>query len=339
MVHLVGEEPQSFLGAFPIRDVPGDFRRPDDPAVRVPDRRDGDENFDQASVLAPSHGVVGLDALAAPDAFQDAGLFVLPIGRNEESDPLADDLVRRIAEDSLGGLVPAGDDAIDVVGHDRVVRPLDDRREFGVCRLRLLAPGDVVQTQESHARRPARQGERVCIERQGPTSELRPVVIDLEGLKGAIVGEHFLQLRRQTRQVQGSGAQRLERSPLDRVARDPEQRVEGPVGGQYAQVRAENDERIDDGVEGGFGVFTFVHGLVDARPEGGDIGERQHGPADSGVRVRGYPENERLVGDANVVLRRRAGADRLRAPSLEVLQAAQEGNRIWRAADVRRREA
>ena len=53
---------------LPIRNVPGDLRRPDDRAVRVADRRDGQRHVHRRAVLAPAHGVEVLDALAAADA-------------------------------------------------------------------------------------------------------------------------------------------------------------------------------------------------------------------------------------------------------------------------------
>ena len=74
--------------------------------------RDGERNVDQPAVLAPPHGLELLDALAAPQAAEDLPLLVAAIGWENEVDRTADRFLARIPEETLGGCVPAGDDAV-----------------------------------------------------------------------------------------------------------------------------------------------------------------------------------------------------------------------------------
>src|SRR3546814_16444121 len=64
---------------------------------------------------------------------------------NQDQDRLADDLVGRIAEEPLRTLIPARDDAVEVLAYDRVVGGLDDRGKPLFRYLRPLALGDVDQ--------------------------------------------------------------------------------------------------------------------------------------------------------------------------------------------------
>jgi hypothetical protein len=63
----------------------------------------------------------------APMTFPSVDFFVQSICWNKERDRLADNLIRCIAEDALGPPIPSGDDAINVFGHNRISRGLDDR--------------------------------------------------------------------------------------------------------------------------------------------------------------------------------------------------------------------
>jgi hypothetical protein len=70
-----------------------------------------------------------VDALALPDPPEDGRLLVQMIRRDENRDGLADGLVGGVAEDALGPLVPAHDDAFERLADDGVVGRLDDGRE------------------------------------------------------------------------------------------------------------------------------------------------------------------------------------------------------------------
>src|ERR1700722_3876266 len=192
MVYFLCKKTFTFLRPFSLRYIPRDFRRPNDLAGGVLEWRDCHGNLNQASVFAPSYGVEGLDALSTPDAFKDVGFFVLPIRRNEEGDRFADNLICCITKDSLSPAVPAGDDAINIFGHNRIVRVFYDGSESGFRCFRLFKRCNVVKTQESHACRVSRQNKWAGMQRHDSASKIRPVAINLENLKGELVGKHRL---------------------------------------------------------------------------------------------------------------------------------------------------
>ena len=70
-------------------------------------------------------------------------------------DRLADDFAGGVAEQPLRTSVPGGDDAVEILADDRVVRRLDDRRQLGGEVLRALPLGDIdehVDRAEQHAK-------------------------------------------------------------------------------------------------------------------------------------------------------------------------------------------
>jgi hypothetical protein len=79
-------------------------------------------------VLALSNRLVVIIPLTATATFEDHGFFVVPIGRNKYRHRPANGFLGRIAKEPLSTLVPTGDDAVEVLGMDRVVRRLYDRR-------------------------------------------------------------------------------------------------------------------------------------------------------------------------------------------------------------------
>src|SRR5262245_62803252 len=70
-----------------------------------------------------------LDPLAAPHTFKDRRLLIAPVQRNQNGDGLADDLLARIAIYPFRALVPACDDAIEVLAYDCIITRLDNRSE------------------------------------------------------------------------------------------------------------------------------------------------------------------------------------------------------------------
>ena len=100
-----GEQPLPLrLGPLAVGDVAGDLRGPDDRAVGVADRRDGERDVDDAPVLGDALGLEVLDPLAPADALQDAVHVLGMVRRHQGGDGLADDLGGGVAEDPLGGL-------------------------------------------------------------------------------------------------------------------------------------------------------------------------------------------------------------------------------------------
>ncbi len=124
---------QRLLGAFALGDVAGDFGGADDLAGLVADRRDRQGDVDEAAVLATPHRFIVVDLLAAPDALQDRGHFVLTPGRGQDRDVPAEHFVRGITKEFLRGRIPARDDAVQGLARDRLVRRLHDRSQPSVC--------------------------------------------------------------------------------------------------------------------------------------------------------------------------------------------------------------
>src|ERR1700746_2386510 len=109
------------FGVLALGDVPGNFRRADAAAFSVLDRRCGQRNLDQATVLAPPNNFITLDAVAAPDACKKFGCLVEAVRWNQGRARLPDDLFRGIAVELLGSTVPTGDDTIEVLAGDRIM--------------------------------------------------------------------------------------------------------------------------------------------------------------------------------------------------------------------------
>src|SRR4051794_39307918 len=100
------------------------------------------------------------DALAAADARQDRIFLGPAVRRYQYRDRLADDFFGRIAEQPLRALVPACDDAIEVLANDGVVTRLDDGGEALRKLLVAFALGDIdehIQRADNLAGRVAQQ--------------------------------------------------------------------------------------------------------------------------------------------------------------------------------------
>ena len=59
------------------------------------------------------------------------------VGRHQDGDGLADDLGGGVAQDPLGGLIPARDDAVERLADDGIVGGFDDRCQQPAC---ILGP-------------------------------------------------------------------------------------------------------------------------------------------------------------------------------------------------------
>jgi hypothetical protein len=74
----------------------------------------------------PPYGSEVIDVLPALQLRDDVVFFGQAVGGDQDRDMLSDGFVGRIAEDALGGPVPACDDAAQGLAQDRVVRRLHD---------------------------------------------------------------------------------------------------------------------------------------------------------------------------------------------------------------------
>ena len=99
---------------------------------------------------------VMIDALAPADAVQDFWFLIHTILWNEDGDRFANDLFRCVAEQPLGTAIPTGDDAVETLADNRVVRRLDDRCQPLRIQIGALAFTDIDQHVHS-----ANEGARV----------------------------------------------------------------------------------------------------------------------------------------------------------------------------------
>ncbi len=98
----------------------------------VPDRRDGQRHENKSAVLAAAGRLVAGYLFASPDALDDVGFLALQPFGDQHQDRLANSLIRRIAEQTLRGAVPVGDDAVQVLADNGVEGGIDYCRQTRV---------------------------------------------------------------------------------------------------------------------------------------------------------------------------------------------------------------
>ena len=121
------------------RDVTRDLGGANDPAALVMDRRYGERDLNEASILSPPFGLIVLDTLAATDAVEDLHHLAGMARCRDDLYRLADDLGGAVAEERLGAGIPARDDPVQRLADDRGIRRLDDRRQQRRCHAVTLA--------------------------------------------------------------------------------------------------------------------------------------------------------------------------------------------------------
>src|SRR6267154_5857422 len=89
-----------------------------------------------------------LDAVTAPDTPDNYGLLRVALRWNQDTHRPPDDLLSRVAEQSLRALVPTCDDTIEVLAYYCVITELDNGSEphalkEGVC---VCLPNDFLQS-------------------------------------------------------------------------------------------------------------------------------------------------------------------------------------------------
>src|ERR1700753_2822893 len=77
-------------------------------------------------MLMSANGLKMVDALTSTDARQNFTLFGLAVLRDHKCNGLPDRLACRVAEDALSRFVPACNNTIEILAHNRVVARLDD---------------------------------------------------------------------------------------------------------------------------------------------------------------------------------------------------------------------
>ena len=194
-------------------------------------------------------GLEMLDPLAGLQAGDDPIFLGDAFGRDDQRDVAADRLVGRVAEETLGGGVPALNDAVERLADDRVIRGFDDRREQPgreqLAGLVLFQPplrGDVPENQDA-------SGDRAAF-----VADRRGAVVD-RALAAVLANQH-----RVIRQANDDPlAKRFRRRVLDRPARllvdDAEHRVERladgirlhPAGQRFGDGIHVRDAAVDVG--------------------------------------------------------------------------------------------
>ena len=110
----------------------------------VKHRGQTERDVESASILSPLNGVVVIDDLAAPNTRQE--LFFLAVftgGFQQRGRDLAERFVGAVTVEDLGGGVPAGDDALQIVPNDRVFRRRYDRGELSAIFLGRFPVGNI----------------------------------------------------------------------------------------------------------------------------------------------------------------------------------------------------
>src|SRR5215831_13424758 len=121
MMNLLGQQLLSGLRLLGLSDVSSDFGCADYLASPVLHRRHGNRNVDERSVLAATYGLIVFDSLALADAPENVGFLVVTIRWDECENWRADHLLRSIAKETLGPLIPAGDNAVEIHADNGVV--------------------------------------------------------------------------------------------------------------------------------------------------------------------------------------------------------------------------
>ena len=93
------------------------------------------------------------DPLAAPQTIQDVCAFILLARRQQQRNRFAGHLLRRVSENGLRAGIPVGYNAFEGLGHNRVLRRGDDRRQPAIGFLRGLPTRDIDQD-AAHLNRP-----------------------------------------------------------------------------------------------------------------------------------------------------------------------------------------
>src|SRR6516162_1029192 len=70
-----------------------------------------------------------VDRLAAPNLPQNFRFLLMPIRWNQGKNRFSDDLFSLVSKDAFGAQVPIGDDSVQVLCHNGIVRRLDDSRQ------------------------------------------------------------------------------------------------------------------------------------------------------------------------------------------------------------------
>src|SRR5438105_4965764 len=98
-----------------------------------------------------------VNSFPAPDAFQDLRFFIDMIRRDKFEDRVTDHLIRGVSKNLLGSLIPTGNDPLEVLADDRVIRRGNYRGQKKLVAFGALQPLPIsdVRSKTQHAGYPA----------------------------------------------------------------------------------------------------------------------------------------------------------------------------------------
>ncbi len=120
---------QRTLSASTRSDVVRNFRSTDDLTGGIAYRRDRQGDVQLLAILVHADGFVAFDPFSPADLGQDFDLLVLEVRRNDAGNGFADHFRRGEPEQALGCDVPGGDNPLERLADNSVLRGHDDRRE------------------------------------------------------------------------------------------------------------------------------------------------------------------------------------------------------------------
>src|SRR5690349_11130513 len=123
-------------------------------------------------IFAPTHGFIVVDGLSQRESIKVLRRFVPAVGRNQNENRLADDLVLGVTVNLFGSFIPACNGSIQSCPENCVVGRVDDGSQFSNSFLSSLALGDIC-TATNHSRRTTRLGAP----RNGPGINPSPFTI------------------------------------------------------------------------------------------------------------------------------------------------------------------
>ena len=158
---------QFLFGLFAARDVSFDGRDTDQPSRGIMNGREGQRDRYELSTATSAHRLELIQPSATSHGRPQFGFNFRIVGGKNDRDRPADGFLRSVAIDHFGGPVPARDDAIQRLAHDRVVGGIDDGRK---SRLLLQRPPALDDAPHLFAD-VSRQAEQVCVGSQFFRSE------------------------------------------------------------------------------------------------------------------------------------------------------------------------
>ena len=135
--------PQGRLGPFAIGDVARNGRGPVDPSRRVVKRRDRHGNIDPRAVLPHADGLIMRNPLPLGEPLENPGQLGRMIGRHENRNGLADDLLGGVAVEFLRPVIPTENGPLQRLGDNGVLAGFHNGCQAPDSFLIMLALGDV----------------------------------------------------------------------------------------------------------------------------------------------------------------------------------------------------